>query len=201
MSSSRRLLALTGVVFAVLFAIAVITEGSTPGEKDSGQAVIDYYNSHQGKTLVGVFAGPALCALLLLFFSHLRDLARPQDAGVGPTVMIAGAVVWASGLILGSTLGLALTSSADHGQKEVAQTLNVLNAADWIPFIAGVAITLIGAGMTVLRTAFLPRWLGWVALIVGIISLFGPGGFLGFFVAPLWMLVVGVLLLREPAQA
>lgn len=201
MTSSRRLLALTGVVFAVVFAIGALTQGSPPGEKASAQTVVDFYNDHDSSTLIGVFAGPALCALLVLFFSHLRDLARAGDAGVGPTVMLAGAVLWAAGLLFGSSLGLAVVGAADHGQKDVAQTLNVLIAADWIPFIAGVAITLIGAGMTVLRTTFLPRWLGWVALVVGVISVIGPGGFLGFFVAPLWMIVAGVLLLREPQQA
>lgn len=195
----ERLLALSGVVFTVVFAIAVVTEGNTPDEKSSGPKVVDYYNSHQGKTLIGVFGGAALSALLVLFFSHLRNLARDRDAGAGPTVMVAGAVLWAAGLLLGSTLGLALVSSSDHHQADVAQTLNVLNAADWIPFIGGIAVTLIGAGMTVLATSLVPRWLGWVAIVVGIISLAGPGGFLGFFVAPIWVLVVGVLLLREPA--
>ena len=67
----------------------------------------------------------------------------------------------------------------------------------WIPFIAGIAATLIGAGLTVLSSGVLPRWLGWVALVAGVISLAGPGGFLGFFVGPLWILVAGVLLFRR----
>ena len=40
----------------------------------------------------------------------------------------------------------------------------------------------------------MPAWLGWVAVVVGVISLVGPGGFLGFFVAPIWTLVAGVML-------
>ena len=199
----ERLLALSGVVFAVVFVAATFSQGSTPGEKDSGQKVVDYYNSHQGGSLVAAFGGPVLCALLVLYFSHLRNLARGADAGAGPSVMVGGAVLWAAGLLLGSTLSLALVSASDHQQPEVAQTLNVLNAASWLPFIGGIAVTLIGAGMTVLRVAIVPRWMGWVALVVGIIALAGPGGFLGFFVAPLWMLVSGVLLLRssEPLSA
>jgi hypothetical protein len=91
-------------------------------------------------------------------------------------------------------LSLALLSSSDHNQPQVAQAANVLSNASWIPFIGGIAVTLIGAGMTVLRTRILPVWLGWVALVAGVVSLIGPGGFLGFFVGPLWMLVAGVML-------
>ena len=199
-----RLLLLTGPLFTLVFLVAVLfVEGNTPGEKSSGEKVVAYYDSHQGSSLVGVFAGPAMAALLVLFFSQLRSLSRDgsSDAGPGPTVMVGGAILWAAGLLLGSTLELALVSSADHDQDAVAQTLNVLNAASWLPFIGGIAVTLIGAGMTVLRTGLVASWLGWVALVVGIVALAGPGGFLGFFVGPLWMLVVGVMLYlkAEPA--
>jgi hypothetical protein len=115
--------------------------------------------------------------------------------------MIGGAVVWAGGLLLGSWLDLAVVSSSKHHQEGVAQTLNVLLATNWIPFIAGIAVTLVGAGMTVLSTGILPRWMGLVGLVVGIIALAGPGGFLGFFVAPLWMLVAGVMMLRTDMVA
>jgi hypothetical protein len=202
---SSRLLVLTGPLFAIAFFVAVIfLEQDTPPESASGKAVVDYFNSHTGNTLVGVFAGPALVALIVVFFSQLRALARERvpAAGAGPTVMIGGAVLWAAGLLLGSWLELGVVIAADKHKEGVAETVNVLLSADWVPFIGGVAVTLIGAGMTVLRTGIVARWLGWVALVVGIIALAGPGGFLGFFVAPLWMLVAGILLFRtEPEPA
>ena len=203
-----RLSTLAGPVFAIVFLVATALAGSTPDEKSSGTKVISYYLDHDTSTLSGAFGGPVLALLLLLFFSQLRSVARASalGAGAGPTVMIGGAVVWASGLLIGSWLDLALVASAKHHQEGVAQTLNVLSAADWIPFIAGIAVTLVGAGMTVMSTGVLPRWMGWVALVVGVIALAGPGGFLGFFLSPLWILVAGVMLLRaessvEPALA
>ena len=199
-----RLPTLAGPVFAIVFLVAVALEGNVPNEKSSGAKVISYFNDHDTSTLSGAFGGPVLALLLLLFFSQLRAVARASalGAGPGPTVMIGGAVVWATGLLNGSWLDLAVVASAKHHQEGVAQTLNVLIAADWVPFIAGIAITLVGAGMTVLSTAVLPRWMGWVALVVGIIALAGPGGFLGFFLSPLWVLVAGIMLMRtetEPA--
>lgn len=199
---SWRWLPLAGPLYAVLAIVLIFfVAGDSPGDKASGQTVMDFYNSHQTSTVIVAFSGPLLAALLILFFADLRSVARERriSPGAGPTVMIGGAVVWASGLLLGSSMELALFAASDHDQGQVAQTLNVLSDSMWLPYIAGHAITLIGAGLTVLSSDLLPRWLGWTAAVVGTISLLGPGGFLGFFVAPLWMLVAGVLLARPEA--
>jgi hypothetical protein len=200
-----RLLVLTGPLFTVLFGVAVFAMSEEgPGEGASGRAVLDYIDDHEAQLAVGAFGGPLFAALLVVFFSQLASLARQRGpaAGAGPAVMVSGAVLWAAGLLLGSNMELAALSAGDKDLEQVAQTLNVLIETNWIPFIAGIAVTLIGAGMTVLRSGLLPSWLGWVALVVGIIALAGPGGFLGFFVGPLWMLVAGIMLAtreQEPA--
>lgn len=201
---TSRLLALTGPLLAVIYIVTgFVLEGNPPGEKASGQQVVQYYNDHQGQTLASAFLGPLAAVLLVLFFSHVRTLARERRIapGPGPTIMISGAVLWAGGLLLDSMLTLGQATSADNGQEQVAQTLNVLSNDAWLPFIGGLAVTLIGAGVTVLSADLLPRWLGWVAVVVGVISILGPGGFLGYFVAPLWMLVAGILLARMPVIA
>jgi hypothetical protein len=204
-SRASRWLAWTGPLFTVLFVVVGLAlQGNTPGEKASVQKVMDYYNSHHDRTLVSVFLAPAASALLILFVSYIRSLARERGdaAGAGPTVLVSGAILWVSGLLLGSTVDLMLVSSSDHGQGQIAQTANVLSNDAWIPFIGGIAITMIGAGLTVVTTRILPRWLGWIAVVVGVVSLAGPGGFVGFFVAPLWILVAGIMLgLRSNASA
>jgi hypothetical protein len=194
--STSRWLSWTGPLFTIGFVIALFAlEGDTPGEKASAKEVMDYFNSHQGRSMASVFTAPLACLLLVLFFSHLKALARAAaPSSVGPTVMVSGAILWSSGILFGAVTTLLAVGSSDHGQEQVALTANVLSNDSWIPFIAGIAITLVGAGMTVLGTGILPSWMGWVALVAGIVSLLGPGGFLGFFVGPLWLLVAGVML-------
>ena len=204
MDLKNRWMVWTGPLFTIVFAVAVFAlEGSTPGEKASAKEVMDYYNAHQGRTLTTVFLSPLLAALLVLFASHIRTMVRDRHLvpGPGPTVLLAGAVLWASGILIGSTVSLAVSSASDHGQEQVALTMNVLSNDVWLPFIAGIAVTLLGAGMTVLSTGILPRWMGWAALVVGVISLAGPGGFAGFFVGPLWLLAAGIMLARAPAPS
>jgi hypothetical protein len=200
-----RWLTWTGPLFVLVFYVGALgLGGSMPGEKASADKVVAYFESHQGRSLIGVFLAPAMCTLLLLFFAYVRSLARTGGAdggGVGPTVMIAGAILWASGILVGASVTLMTASAAHHGQDAVALTANVLGNDIWLPFIGGIAVTLIGAGLTVLHTGVLPRWMGWAAVVVGVVSLAGPGGFLGFFVAPVWMLVAGVLLARRAPVA
>jgi hypothetical protein len=199
--NSSRWLALTGPLFTVVFVIVGFgLLGSTPGEKASAQKVVDYYSSHQGRATAAALLAPLGAAILVLFGSYLRARAREAGAtGVGPTVLIGGVVLWGSGLLIGSTFGLTLVSASDHKQLQVAQTANVLSNDAWLPFVAGIAVTMLGAGMTVLSTRILPRWLGWVALVVGVVALLGPGGFAGFFIAPLWLLVAGIMLWMSSA--
>jgi hypothetical protein len=199
---TNRWLVWTGPLFSIVFVVAVLAlEGNTPGEKASAKEVVSYFESHQGRTLTEAFLAPLMCALLIAFACHVRDLARARSRAPGawPMVMVGGSVVWGLGLLLGATLSLAVSTASHHGQDQAAVTVNVLSNDAWLPFIAGIAITMLGAGVTVLQSGLLPRWLGWVAVVVGIASLIGPGGFLGFFVAPLWLLVAGIMLSRAPS--
>jgi hypothetical protein len=192
-----RLLALTGPLFFVLFAVAIFAfDGDGPGAGASAQTVVGYARDHDTDLLVNAFGGAPLAALVVVFFSHLRAVARQRVGaeGAGPTVMVAGAVLWSAGMLFGSTLDLAALDMGDKRVAGAAQALNLLLEASWLPFIVGIAITLIGAGMTALGTGVVPRWLGWIALVVGIIGLAGPGGFACFFVGPLFMLVAGIML-------
>jgi hypothetical protein len=191
----------TGPLFAVVFLLSdLLFEGNAPGEKSSGAQVVSYFNEHRGRSMAEVFLAPVIVALLILFVSEFRSRARRYDPeGVGATVMVSGAVILAAGAVLGASVLLGLVSAAQHHQDGVAQTLNVVNNDDWIAFISGLAVFMIGAGITVLQSGVLPKWLGWVALVVGIVSLAGPGGFVGYFATPLWIIVSSVILgMRKP---
>jgi hypothetical protein len=201
--SSSRWLMWAGPLFTVLFAVGVFgLAGDEPGEQASPAKIMNFFNSHQGRGMASVFATPLLVTLLLLFVTGLRARARRQgDSEVGTTVMLAGAILWSGGALLGSMFDLALLSSSHHHQPAVAQAATVLAAADWIPFIAGIAIFMIGAGLAVVGSRIVPVWLGWLALALGVVSLAGPGGFIGFFAGPLWILVVGIILAVRGADA
>jgi len=66
--------------------------------------------------------------------------------------------------------------------------------------MVAVSVVLLAGGIAALRTNALPRWLAWVATVVGAVAVLGPLGFAGFFLLPLWSLVAGVILSRRAAN-
>jgi len=72
------------------------------------------------------------------------------------------------------------------------QTLNVLDNNDFVPAVAGVALLVLAAGLSVVRHGGLPRWLGWVAIVLGIAA-FTPAGFIAFLAGGVWIIVVSIL--------
>jgi hypothetical protein len=198
MNDSRisRLLIWTGPVFGLLFLVlGLVVAGDEPSKDDSTAKILAFYNDHSASVMTGVFLSPLAAALIILFAAELRSRARAGGASsTGASAMLGGAVVWGASIVFGSMVELGLQDAGDDGKGPVAQTLVYLNDGAWVPMIAGLAVFLIGAGIASLGSRMLPAWLGWIALAVGVVSLAGPGGFVGFFVAPVWVIVTGVVL-------
>lgn len=188
-----RWMAWAGLAFLILTAVMMFLSGSDIADGASGAKVVESIEADKDGLLVAVFLTPVAVAVLLLFTARLRGLVGPA-AGAGRRLLQYGAVILASAMALGASIDLALITAADNNQEAVAQALNVLDSSTWMPFTIGLAILLTGAGMSVLRTGVLPAWMGWVALVVGVVSLLGPGGFAGYFLGPLWVGFAGSML-------
>lgn len=195
-----RWMLLAGPLFTLLFILIFLVQGSTPGEKDTADEVIAVFKDSDVRSSISAFLAIPAAAFLLVFLSRLRA-GIDDRARAARSLLVAGGAVWSAGMLVGASVLLANNIAANEDFEAAAQTLNVLYAAMWIPSVGGIAITLLGAGLAVLRTGILPRWMGLVALVVGVISLLGPGGFLGFFVAPIWIAAAGSMLyLRRAAS-
>ena len=113
----------------------------------------------------------------------------------------AGGVLAAGGFAILASVHLALAESASHARTIGAtQTLNVLDGNDFIPAVAGVALLVFAAGASAIRHGGLPKWLGWVGIVIGIVA-FTPAGFFAFLAGGLWVLVTSVLLARSRSTA
>ena len=196
---SDRWMALMGPLFLVLMIIALVLGGSSPAEDSSTAKILAHYDGEAGKILAGAFiVGPAIAALLV-FIGWFR-LSFGREVGMPRKLLQYGAVIYSAALLVTASVELAEASAADDKHGEAAQAMNYLSNAIWIPIVIGAGVLLIGAGMAVLRSGVLPSWMGWIAVVVGVLSLLGPGGFAGYFVAPIWVGAAGLMLyLRGPA--
>ena len=124
---------------------------------------------------------------------HLRD--RDREAGHG-SVAFGGSILAAATFALVGMLEGAATNAAHEGERQATYTLSQLHSYDWLAWNAAFAAVLLATGLGARRTGVLPTPLAWATIVIGA-SLLTPLGFFGFFLLPLWLIVVGVLLARR----
>lgn len=194
-----RWMAWGGLVFLLFFAFVFFTSGEELSDTEAGSKVIESLNDKRDLRNIAVFGAPVAIAALLLFTSRLRATLG-SAAGAARHLLQYGAVIYSVAILLDSVLTLAMLNAADKDKEGVAEVLNAAWSADWIIFTTGIALLLLGAGLSILRTGVLPRWMGWIAAVLGVVSLLGPGGFAGFLLGPLWIGAASVMLAtRRPA--
>src|SRR6201996_9820514 len=190
-------LGVLGGVYAVLFLIANFLLGQ-PGSGTAGPTVVTYYHDHQTSETIGVFAVAFAVVALTFFLASLRRTLSATDEGrFLASVVTAGGAVYAVGLMMMAAITVALTDTANNNMPGAAQTFNVLGNDMWLPVVVGLALLGLGTGVSALRSATLPKWLGWVSVVFGVLALSGPAGGIAFLVAPAWALVIGIVIMRS----
>jgi hypothetical protein len=91
-----------------------------------------------------------------------------------------------------------MVDAAAQGDAASVAAIGWLEADLWVFWSMAATVFLVATGLGGLRTASLPRWLAIVSTVLGVFSLLGPGGLVTFFVFPVWLVVVGVVLYRAP---
>ena len=197
MQQSRweRLAPLSGVLSVAIIVAVFAIGGSTPEEHDSAAKVQAFYSKHHDKHAALAFILAIAIPFLLFFVSSLRnDLRSAGGTAQLANAAFAGGVLAAGGFALLSAVHLALAEAASSANTiGVTQTLNVLDNSDFIPAASGVGLLVLAAGASVVRHGGLPRWLGWIGVVIGIVA-FTPAGFFAFLAGGLWILIASILL-------
>ncbi len=202
-ASLRRLAPLTGIVFAVLLVVTFSTP-STPGVHDTGAQVIQHYNAHHGAHLLGDLAGGLGVVFFLFFISSLRSFFKDKEGADGLSMAaFAGGILIAVGGAIFTSLDVALIDARHDITPQAAQAINVLSNDFFFPFEIGLIVFSLCIGLAIIASGALPKWLGWVMVVIGVVA-FTPVGFFGFFVVLLWSAIVAILIYRRtgtPAAA
>lgn len=194
--SLRRLAPLTGIVFAVLLAVTFSTP-STPDVHDTGQQVIQHYNDHKSAHLLGDITGGVAVVFFLFFISALRSFFKDKEGADGLSMAaFAGGILIAVGGGLFTSLDVALIDARHDISPQAVQALNVLSNDIFFPFEIGLIVFALCTGLAIIASGALPKWLGWVMVVIGVVA-FTPVGFFGFFVVLLWSVIVAILIYRR----
>jgi hypothetical protein len=211
--SWQRLLALSGVVFAVLFVIGWFASGGdAPDYGASDQAWTDWADDNQWKSRIGAFAMLLAGFLFLHFAGMIRSvLGRAESAVAGSSQLarasFAGAVTGITGMVAAIVIIASADSEGATADPVVTRAVASSSAGPFLVAAMGFAAFLGAAGLLALRTGAFPRWTGIVALIgavsflitfvavldgLGEDSYFGFGFFPGVLALVIWSISTSI---------
>lgn len=183
---------LTGVVAAILLFFAFFAGGNTPNGNASPASVISFFvrNGSTAKTLglIGTFA-----MIFFVFFAVALASRMREDSAWLANGMVAGAVFGAVGVAALFAVQYVLGDNARYLNAGSASALNLLNNDLFLPAAAGMCVFGIVGGLAVAASRVLPRWLGWVLVVIGACCA-SPLLFFALLVTAVWMLVAGIWL-------
>jgi hypothetical protein len=189
------LVPLTGVAFIVLAIVTIAIGGEPPEAKEGAQKVVDHYADNKDSIQISSMLATIAGAALIFFFGYVRKVLRAAEGENGMLSLVAfvGAAILATGIAIDSTIAFALAESADDIEPVAAQALQALWDNDFMPFALGTIVLLLASGLSIVRHGALPKWLGWIAIVLGVIGM-TPIGFVGLLGAAVWVLIVSVML-------
>ena len=216
--TSRRLLALSGVAFAVLFLIGWFASGAlTP---DYGAADEDWTNwadDNQWRSRISAFSMLLAGFVFLHFAATIRSaLGAPESADRASPylarVAFAGGVTGMAGMTMAIVMTAGATTEGADSNPVVSRAVMTASGGPFLLSAMGFAAFLLAAGLLTLRTGVFARWTGVVALIgaagflvafatvlsgLGEDSVFGYGFFPGVLALVIWSIATSVAL-TEP---
>jgi hypothetical protein len=203
-STLERLAPLTGVAFVALFIVSFILGGDPPGTDDPAEEIATYWQDNEAELIWSSALVIWGSVLAVWFGASVRTALRRVEGEPGrlSALAFAGWVIFAIGSCAFAGFGFAAADVADEDavSAEVVQTLSIL-AEDFFPIaVLGIAVAMIATAVAILRFGGpLPRWLGYLALLIGVAAV-TPLGFFSFIAIGIWALIASVLLYQQGAR-
>jgi hypothetical protein len=190
-----RLAAVAGMLSVLVFVIGqYVAPAPVYPVEQLGGLVASFYANYQGRLLAEAILFGVASALFLVFLGGLRAVlaqAEGQQSRLAPVVVAAGAV--ATGLVLLQAAALTALITLEEnalgvkaqGSAWASRALFYLQEAVENLTLFPFAMFLAAAAAVVLRTGALPRWLGWIGVVLGLlVGVLAVGSIVGLDIGP-----------------
>jgi hypothetical protein len=193
----------------VVLLLAGYSQQRSPVFGASAASVTSLYSGvSAGKMYAGAVLVTAASLLLLAAFTLISRLLRGRGEGAGwaSALVVAAGTAAAAVTLVGSYGGaFAAYYGATHGfGADTVAGLNMISKFSDLIAAGATGVCALAIGGAGLASGRLPRWAGWISIVVGavdIVSGTGPAQLnLGTLVGFAWMIMLGVVLLRGPAR-
>ena len=211
--SWQRLLALSGVVFGVLFVVGWFASGGdAPDYGASDQEWTNWADDNQWKSRIGAFAMLLAGFVFLHFAATIRTVLGSAETNVRGVaqlarVAFAGAITGMAGMTMAIVIISSATTEGADTNPVVTRAIASTSAGPFLLSAMGFAALLMSAGLLTLRSGVFARWTGVVALIgavsflvafatllagLGEDSIFGFGFFPGVLALVIWSIATSI---------
>jgi len=205
-----------GIVFAVLYVGGIMLMlGPTPDDTNRDRPTKfadEWYRvfSDSGKRtqmILGAYVVIVASIALIIFGSQLRDRLAARGAAGSGRLTFAGSILFGALTTAGAIAMAWIPATKSLGDTALPRG-EIVYLAPQLAFGllligggAGAALMLVSAGIGSIRTDALPTWLGWAAIVIGVIVFALGALFLPMVLLVLWVLVAATVVLRRPLTA
>ena len=194
---------LGGIAYIVLFVIGTILLFDGAPDSDASPArVIAYYSDsgHRNKIMFGWLVAGLGIFFFLWFLASLRQAVRRVEGGDGflTALTTIGGVIYAALAFAAIALNVGVRTMSDDTYKHTVYP-GLIHAANDASYVlhatggAGAAAMIIAATLAFMRAGAIPKWSGWVGIVLGVLALasiiFFPQAAIG-----IWLLAVSIWL-------
>lgn len=171
-----RWFSLLGIVGIVLFMVSLAMAPMPPAPDASAAKVTEYYaeNASGIESQIALSGVAALCYLLFVcaFAYFFRSRSEQQD--MFGTLAVGGVVISISGWFAANSIYLALAAGDGSavGDDVLVPLHSVAGHAMSVATL-GDSMIYLGIGLAVLATRLLPVWLGWIGVVVSLLTIVG----------------------------
>jgi len=196
---------LAGVVFVILAVIALLTAAGEDFLAEPAE-VADYYVDNSGRVVVAAIIDGLAIFAFFWFVGAVRNRLRVRETPEGglPALAFGGGIAAATLLLVANAATMAGAFRAEEDGEidpAVAAALNDISSLI-IGIAAPVALAVFVAatGIVSIATGVLPRWLGWLSLLLALGFLIPYISFVFWVPFGIWVLAVSVLLYLRPGE-
>src|SRR5918994_6391994 len=196
---------LAGIVFVVLAVIALFTAAGEDFLAEPSQ-VAEYYVDNSGRVIVAEIIGNIAIFAFFWFVGAVRNRLRVPETPEGglPALAFGGGIAAATLVLVANAANMAGAFRAEEDGEidpAVAAALNDISSLI-IGIAAPVALAVFVAatGIVSIATGVLPRWLGWVSLLLAPGFLIPVISYLFWLPFGVWVLIVSVILYLRPRE-
>jgi uncharacterized membrane protein YkgB len=204
--------ALGGVWFVVLVVIGGILAGTPPARSDPAADIMKYYTDHDSGLQVGAFLGALGVIGLVWWFGTLWRSMADAEGGTPRVSIIAlvGFLISGFTAVMAFTVDAGTAAAIDVAGENSKIFFQISNIAFGFSALGDVILTAAVGGL-ILRTGFLPKWVGYLSYLVVVLGLIGTvsiandaSGFTSFaFLAAIawgvWIIVIAILNYQKAA--